>query len=59
MLQKLFVILLLFPTMFYEPRYPALFLYGWDHYYLDTIGHSNQLPLKDDQSKEVSIVDIR
>ena len=38
---KLFVILLHFhPLQFFNTCYPALFLKGWDHYYLDTIAHS-------------------
>ena len=37
---KLFVLLLHFPPhKFLKPCYPTLFLRGWDHYYLDTIGH--------------------
>ena len=41
---KLFVLLLHFPPQnFLNPCYPTLFLPGWDHYYLDTIGqhHGN------------------
>ena len=38
-LPKLFVLLLHFPTHnFLNPCYPTLYLRGWDHYYLDTIG---------------------
>ena len=38
---KLFVILLHFhPLQFFDTCYPALFLKGWDHCYLDTIAHS-------------------
>ena len=41
---KLFVLLLHFPpTMFFDPFYPSLFLRGWNHYYLDSIGHSPTL----------------
>ena len=37
---KLFVLLLHFPPHnFLNPCYPTLYLRGWDHYYLDTIGH--------------------
>ena len=58
-LQKLFVLLLHFPpTMFYEPCYPALFLYGWDHYYLDTISQSPGVGVTD-QTESTSLVDIR
>ncbi len=39
---KLFVILLHFPpALFFKHCYPALFLRGWDHTYLDTITHSS------------------
>ena len=39
-LPKLFVLLLHFPPHnFLNPCYPTLYLRGWDHYYLDTIGH--------------------
>ena len=57
-MQKVFVLLLHFPpTMFYEPCFPALF-YGWDFYYLDTIG---QLPIMDcaDQATSTFHVDLR
>ena len=38
--RKLFVVLLHFPsTSFFDPCYPSLYLQGWDHYYLDSIGH--------------------
>lgn len=38
---KLFVVLLHFPpAMFFDACYPSLFLRGWSHYYLDSIGHS-------------------
>ena len=38
--KKLFVLLLHFPsTSFFDPCYPSLFLQGWDHYYLDSVGH--------------------
>ena len=43
-LPKLFVLLLHFPQHnFLNPCYPTLYLHGWDHYYLDTIGqhHGN------------------
>ena len=43
-LPKLFVLLLHFPPHnFLNPCYPTLYLCGWDHYYLDTIGqhHGN------------------
>ena len=37
---KLFVLLIHFPpSNFLYPCYPALYLRGWDHFYLDTIGH--------------------
>ena len=37
---KLFVLLIHFPsTLYFDPCYPSLFLQGWDHYYLDSIGH--------------------
>ena len=37
--RKLFILLLHFPSvMFYNSCYPTLFLQGWDHHYLDTIG---------------------
>ena len=36
---KLFVLLLHFPpAMFFDNCYPSLFLQGWSHYYLDSIG---------------------
>ena len=36
---KLFVLLLHFPlAMFFDACYPALFLRGWNYYYLDSIG---------------------
>ena len=39
LLPKLFVLLLHFPSHnFLNPCYPTLYLRGWDHYYLDTIG---------------------
>ena len=39
-LNKVFVVLLHFPsTSFFDPCYPSLFLQGWDHYYLDSVGH--------------------
>ena len=48
MLQKLFILLLHFPAMmFYDPCYPSLFLYGWDHYYLDAIDRANKSSLVD------------
>lgn len=38
--KKLFVLLLHFPsTSFFDPCYPSLFLQGWDHCYLDSVGH--------------------
>ncbi len=38
---KLFVLLLHFPpAQFFQHCYPALFLRGWDHTYLDAIAHS-------------------
>ncbi len=38
---KVFVILIHFsPTQFFQHCYPALFLKGWDHCYLDTIGQN-------------------
>lgn len=38
---KLFVLLLHFPpAKFFQHCYPALFLKGWDHVYLDTIAHN-------------------
>lgn len=38
--KKLVVLLLHFPsTSFFDPCYPSLYLKGWDHYYLDSIGH--------------------
>ena len=41
---KLFVLLLHFPpAMFFDACYPTLFLRGWNHYYLDTIGHESVL----------------
>ena len=47
-LQKLFILLLHFPAMmFYDPCYPTLFLYGWDHYYLDAIDQTNKSTLID------------
>jgi len=54
-LQKLVVLLLHFPPMMFynhEPCYPSLFLYGWDHYYLDTIGQTQQ-------SNRIFIADVR
>ena len=37
---KLFVLLVHFPSSkFMYPCYPTLYLRGWNHYYLDTIGH--------------------
>ena len=37
---KLFVLLLHFPPHnFMNPCYSTLYLRGWDHYYLDTLGH--------------------
>ena len=39
-LPKLFVLLLHFPPHnFLNPCYSTLYLRGWDHYYLDTLGH--------------------
>ena len=39
---KLFVLLLHFPpALFFKHCYPALFLKGWDHTYLDTVTHSS------------------
>ena len=39
---KLFVLLLHFPpVMFFDACYPSLFLRGWSHYYLDSIGRSS------------------
>lgn len=47
---KVFVLLLHFPpAQFFQHCYPTLFLKGWDHCYLDTIGHN---PAK-------GVVDIR
>lgn len=41
---KMFVLLLHFPpAMFFNSCYPSLFLRGWNHCYLDTIGHSPTL----------------
>jgi hypothetical protein len=38
---KVFVLLLHFPpAQFFQHCYPALFLKGWDHCYLDTVAHS-------------------
>ena len=38
---KMFVLLLHFPpAQFFQHCYPALFLKGWDHAYLDTLAHS-------------------
>lgn len=38
---KVFVLLLHFPpAQFFQHCYPALFLKGWDHAYLDTVAHS-------------------
>ena len=43
-MKKLFVLLLHFPpSMFFDACYPSLFLRGWNHYYLDTIGHTPSL----------------
>ena len=33
--------------MLYETCYPALFLFGWDHYYLDTLKQFKQTPNTD------------
>ncbi len=42
--KKLFVLLLHFPpAMFFDSCYPSLFLRGWNHYYLDSIGHCPSL----------------
>lgn len=39
---KIFVLLLHFPpAKFFQHCYPVLFLKGWDHYYLDTIGYTS------------------
>ena len=39
---KVFVLLLHFPPVeFFNPCYPALFLAGWDHFYLDSLGLNN------------------
>lgn len=47
---KVFVLLLHFPpSQFFHHCYPTLFLKGWDHFYLDTVGHC---PVK-------GVVDIR
>lgn len=36
---KLMILLLHFPpNMFNQPSYPSLYLHGWEHYYLDSIG---------------------
>ena len=44
---KLFVVLLHFPpAMFFDSCYPALFLRGWRHFYLDSIGQSLDLGLQ-------------
>ena len=41
---KLFVLLLHFPpATFFDACYPSLFLRGWNHCYMDTIGHSSDL----------------
>ena len=41
---KQFVLLLHFPpAMFFDACYPSLFLRGWSHCYLDTIGHNPSL----------------
>ena len=41
---KLFVLILYFPpAMFFDACYPALFLQGWNHCYMDTIGQSPDL----------------
>ena len=38
---KLFVMLLHFPlAQIFDHCYPSLYLKGWDHYYLDTVAHS-------------------
>ena len=40
---KLFVVFLHFPPeMFFSHCYPSLFLFNWDHYYLDTIAPSEE-----------------
>ena len=40
---KLFLLLVHFPpSKFLYPCYPALYLCGWDHFYLDTIGHQKK-----------------
>ena len=46
--------------MFYDPCYPSLFLCGWDHYYLDTIGKTNKpsLDIKEQIDKS-SLVDTK
>ncbi len=36
---KLFLLLLHFPALFGQHCYPTLYLKGWDHLYLDSIGH--------------------
>ena len=37
-IDKLFVLLLHFtPSQFFNPCYPALFIQGWDHFYLDSL----------------------
>ena len=46
--KKLFVVLLHFPSaMFFAPCYPTLFLRGWSHHYLDTIGYDPTTNLVD------------
>jgi hypothetical protein len=41
---KLFALILHFPpVMFFNACYPSLFLRGWSHYYIDSIGHSQLL----------------
>ena len=40
---KFFVLLIHFPPAnFFDSCYPSLFLRGWDHYYLDTIAHTDR-----------------
>ena len=37
---KVMILLMHFPcSMFFRHCYPSLFLHGWEHYYLDTVGH--------------------
>ena len=45
---KMFVLVLHFPPpLFFQHCYPALFLKGWDHTYLDTLAHNDGSGLVD------------